>query len=649
MKNNIFIFLRTIGFILLIYASAISICSAQKTVSKNDSVPVAAGYVLVTKDTFYIPDNDTVFHIKKGIQYSIRKSPYFKSDKFYDSLKSKASRSKLTKSLYDLLIKSSSSNISDKKPIIDAEEAFRPFVGKRYGKIIIKRVPVLEGSVQDTSKQARSWYGKYMNKFHVSTKKQIIKENILFESGDKVDPFKLADNERILRQFRTIRDAKIYLSPSTEDPEVVDVIVVTQDVISIGAALSATTPDNFTIDLYDRNILGFARDLQLTYDFDEHENPQKKHGYGIRYRVPNFWGTFINGDFLYENYFYREQLGMFLSRDFFTPEIKYGGGVTLAKINSIYTPLLAPDVDIPYSNDLMEVWLGRSYQFKKRTNFLVQALWQRNNFTERPFISENVNRFFTNNNLYLLNFAILKRTYSKTRLIRGFGRTEDLTKGYLFSFTYGLDDNEFYKRDYTELEVSFANYFSNWGYFYLSNTLGIFRALENKSYEDGILKSQLKYFSPLMKYSKSFFRQFLELSYSKGIDLKTDTYLLVDNNFNNENIVRPVGNEKISLNTESVFFTPWYFYGCKFSLYNNNNFSWLGSQTNLLKKNNFFSSFSIGLRLLNESLVFPTIELKFTYYNSPIGYRDEYVVNLFNNYGNRFQDLSKGKPTIIKF
>ena len=622
----------------------------QKRVKATDQIEVSVpeGYVLVLKDTFYMPESDSVISIAKGSTYSVKKSPYFKSDKFYDSLQSKASRTKLTRSLYSLLFNSSTATISEKKSIVSAEEPFKPFVGKRYGHITIKQVPILEGSVRDTTKQASSWYAKTFNKIHISTKKMIIRQNVFIKEGDKVDPYELADNERILRQFRTIRDAKIYLSPSDHDPEVVDVIIVTQDVVSLGGALSYTNPSDFAIDIYQRNILGFARDFQVTYDFNEHSFPDKKHGYAFRYRVPNLWGTFIRGTLLYENYGFREQLAGFLSRDFFTPEIKYGGGASFAIRSSFYQPILQPDTLIPYQKNEASIWVGRSYQLAKRTNAIIQAAYAHNQFNERPSTSENRNRYFINNDQLLISAALYNRTYSKSKLVRGFGRTEDISKGYLLSFTYGFDALEFYNRSYWEVKSAYAEYFQKIGYLYFSSALGAFKPIESNSYEDGLFRTQLRYFSPLIKERRANYRQFVSIEYTKGINFRGENYLLVDNIYTGDNPVRPFGNERLTLDFETVFFTPWYFYGCKFAFYNRYKANWL-TNDQLLSKESFFSAYSLGLRLLNESLVFPTIELSFTYFDGQPQYANDHQFRIFNNYSNTFQDLDISRPSVLEF
>ncbi|WP_188461213.1 hypothetical protein [Marivirga lumbricoides] len=616
----------------------------SKKTAVADSIFLQSGNVLILEDTFYLPETDTVIFLPAGKTYKIKPSPYFKSDKFYDSLKSKAGNTQVTRMLFSLLFKSSSQNISNKKPITRGEAAFEPFEGKTIGAISLVKVPVLEGSVSDTSKVSKTWYGKMLNRVHMNTRNSIIKQNLLFKTGEEVDPFQMADNERILRQFRTIRDAKIYLLPRVDNPDIVDVKVVTQDVISLGGSLEYSSINDFNMSIYDRNILGYARDFQVSYYFDEHETP--KHGYGLQYRVPNFWGSFIQGTFQYENAYFRKQISANLMRDFFTPEIKYGGGATLRRVSEYYQPLDTVFFEIPYTKNEASLWLGRSYQIMKRTNFIVQTRFSSTDYVERPKVTEDSNRYFLSTNMYFASLSLVKRTYSKSKLIRGFGRTEDVPKGKMLSLTYAFDNNEFYNRNYWQVKAGFAEYFKNVGYASANVGIGAYRY--SNHWEDGVLNTYFNYFSPLIITGKSSFRQFVNVNYVRGINRKFEDVLVVDKNFETDHELRPLGKKRFNMTFESVYFAPWYFYGCKFSFYNRNSINWL-SNDNLFDKDRLFSSFGAGVRILNESFVFPTIELNFTYYNSPGGYPNTTDLRLFNNYPGDFLEMQIGRPQVLPF
>ncbi len=632
-------------YVFLLVFSVIGVNAQNKELSiQLDSVQISSGFVLILRDTFYLPENDTIVFLPHHTKYTIKKSPYFKSEKFYDSLRSKADETKVTRILFSLLFKSSSENVTDNKPISKAEDAFIPFEGKTIGEISIRQVPILEGSVQDTGRIAKTWYGKALNKVHINTRTKILRQNIIIQSGEKVDPYILADNERILRQLSSIRDAKIYLKPRINAPDTVDVEIVTQDVISLGASINYNKINNLGIDVYDRNILGSTRDFQVSYYFNEHESP--KHGYGLQYRVPNFWGTFIEGTFLYEDAYFRKQLSMNLMRNFFTPEIKYGGGVSLRRVEEFYRPIYAFDVEIPYTANEASVWLGRSYQLQERTNLIFQSRFKSSEFIERPSVKEDSNRFFLNSDMYFVSTSLVNRTYSKSKLIRGFGRTEDVPKGKLLSFTYAYDINEFSNRNYWQIKLGFAEYFSKVGYLSASTAIGAFR--NRKHWEDGAFGANLNYFSPLIVSGKSSFRQFIYLNHLSGINRRSENSLTIDKNFVNDSTLRPLGEKRFNMAFETVYFTPWYFYGCKLSLYNRNSFNWL-SNKNQFDHSNLFSSFSVGARILNESFVFPTIEFNFTFYHSPNGYPNTSDLSLFTNYPGDFLEMQIGRPEVLPF
>ncbi len=648
MSNTLFTYYRHYlhSLIILLLSCSTSQIVAQKQDKsvKLDSVHVNSGFVLILKDTFYLPEDDTVIFLPQNSKYTLKKSPYFKSEKFYDSLESRAANTKITRVLFSLLFKSSSENVTDLKPITRAEDAFIPFEGKIIGNITLNKVPVLEGSVQDTSRVLNTWYGKALNKVHVNTQTKILKQNILFQSGDEVDPYTLADNERILRQLSSIRDAKIYLKPRINDPDIVDVEVVTQDVISLGASFNYNKVNNFSFDIYDRNILGTTRDFQVSYYFNEHEVP--KHGYGLQYRVPNFWGTFVQGTFLYEDTYFRKQISMNLMRNFFTPEIKYGGGVSLRRVEDFHRPISVFGLALPYTANEVSIWLGRSYQLEERTNLIFQSRFASSNFIERPLINEDTNRFFMNSNLYFVSASLVNRTYSKSKLIRGFGRTEDVPKGKLLSFTYAFDNNEFNNRNYWQLKLGYAEYFDKIGYLSASSAIGAFR--NNQHWEDGVFSANFNYFSPLIVNGKSSFRQFIYLNHLSGVNRRSENVLPIDKNFLNDSTLRPLGEKRFNMAFETVYFTPWYFYGCKLSLYNRNSFTWLSNEQQFNYRK-LFSSFGFGARILNESFVFPTIEINFTYYHSPSGYPNNIDLSVFNNYPGDFLEMQIGRPEVLPF
>ena len=89
-----------------------------------------------------------------------------------------------------------------------------------------------------------------------------MKKNILVHSGDKLDPFILADNERLLRSLSSIEDVRFIVSPVGNSADSVDVLVITKDVWSLGFDMAFSGIDKGNFSLWERNLMGTGHDLQ---------------------------------------------------------------------------------------------------------------------------------------------------------------------------------------------------------------------------------------------------------------------------------------------------------------------------------------------------------------------------------------------------
>jgi len=159
-----------------------------------------------------------------SIPASIVPTPVQIKDKnllFFDSLKLKASRNHLTKKLYSIVIINTDTTF--KKHFNGPSDAgFSSFSGKRIRKIVIQRLNVFGGNINNPSLNDSKKIEDLLNKTHINTNENIIRKNLSFSEGDKISPLLTSDNERILRQLPYIEDARIVLLPvSDEEADVV--------------------------------------------------------------------------------------------------------------------------------------------------------------------------------------------------------------------------------------------------------------------------------------------------------------------------------------------------------------------------------------------------------------------------------------------
>jgi hypothetical protein len=246
----------------------------------------------------------------------------------------------------------------------------------------------------------------------------------------------------------------------------------------------------------------------------------------------------------------------------------------------------------------------------------------RNQFFERPNITETSYYSLQNKTLLLGSASYSNHSYFKSNFIYNFGRTEDIPIGSEFSITLGKEINEFANRFYAATNVSIGTFIGNIGYFYSSINFGSF-FLKNGKLEQGVITSQLQYFSPLILIKRYKFRQFMNFNLTSGINRFSKEYLTINDNsggisgFINDSLY---GVKRINLHWETVCFTPWEFYDfrCVFFLFADH--SWLAKNQEKLLSRLPYTGFGFGIRIRNERLVFNTIQIGITIYpNIPSG------------------------------
>ncbi len=634
------------GTLLAIIFLLLSVTQAASQ-DKPSRIKVKKGLLVVLRDTTFITKRDTVLVLSEVEKATIRirENPFVKSSNFYDSLSISAYKHKVTREIFDLVVKKRGRKEKLVNAVVKSEEIFMPYTGYAIGSIVFKNVDMLEGSVIDTLQKAETKLGKFVNKVHKDTRAGIIANNLLFHVGDKVDPYQLADNERILRQFISLRDARIYLTKNKDSPNTVDVVVVTQDVTSIGVAGSYSSLGKFRLDIFDINILGYAKQLRVSYFRNSANFP--KNGYEVTLREPNWAGTFLQSELQYTNNYLRQRTRFALGRDFFAPEIKYAGGIELYRTREKYYFEDYDTLEMPYTENNLDLWAGRSIEFKKRMNLIFSTRINSKDFTSKPFISNDSNSFFYDRTLLLGSVALIKRNYLKSLRILGFGRTEDIPIVSSVNVIFGNEANEFINRKYYEVGGSFARYFPKIGYLNISAAAGSF--FKQQVAEDGLVIINGLYFSDLIKLRKNQLRQFIYFNYTKGFNRILDQTIGLSGKWKNIDGFVPLGNERITLGFESVYFMSWYVYGFQFAIFHRIDFKLLSNEDSLFHKKSVFPIFTGGARMINENLVLPRISLQLSYFGGNESYGPAWEFKLRTSLIDIFGTNQVFKPHVLKF
>ncbi|MFO7655876.1 MAG: hypothetical protein R6W78_02310 [Bacteroidales bacterium] len=574
------------------------------TDSINTTLSDTALYVHCFKELFFEPDD----------------SLKARTDSFYDTLKNRAGQRRITREIFDLIIITPS---EDKES--HAVESVVPFIeynNKVIRSISFKQLPVFGPTVNDTTIQADRFYEKAGNKLHINTSKRILDRSLLIKTGDRLDAYKLADNERIIRSLPYIHDIKFYVKQTHPLSDSVDIIAFIKDLWSLGFSMELSGAEKGNFNIWHKNLFGLGNEEHNSIYWDTDQ--KNLLGYEGTYRVPNLAGTFINSEFRYAGYFGTRHLYADFQRKFFTPEIKYAGGLRLETKKKVEDIILIDTTlfETRYSFSSYDVWAGRAFPLKKqnllsrkRSNIMFAGRIFNIHYHERPQTDEKYLYTFHNRLQILTTAALSIQGFYKSHLVYGFGKTEDIPYGYLFQLIGGYEFNEFSHRPYLGLNLSQGTYlWQNGGYLY--NRLETGGYIAGNAIEQGLFGITTTYFTPLVSWNRYKLRYFLTFKYKTGIQRFREEYLSIENNHGLTGLHSPnlKGIQKMTLNLEMVTFTPYYLLGFRFVFFSFANIGMIGPGGKPVFNNDLYSGLGFGLRIRNERLVFNTLQLKFVFY-----------------------------------
>lgn len=532
---------------------------------------------------------------------------------FFDTLKNRASRSSLTRKLYSFIIVNSDT-LNKKQFSGTSDVTYLPFSGKKIRKIVIKRLNVFGSDLNNPALEKSNRADNILNKTHINTNENIIRKYLLFSEGDVISPLILSDNERLLRQLPFISDARIVASPVSD--EEADILVFTKDVYSLGGTYTYNTMKKGALSIFDKNIFGVGHELGIDIPYDR--NAPDSPGIGVHYLADNLAKSFVNLNVYFLKGLGVKTYGVDLSRKLVSSTTKYAGGISIsemytsADLSTLYLPA-------PVKYNLQDYWLMRSFMVNKESvsRIIIGARYTNNNVFSHPQITPESYYNLQKYRFFIASAAFSIQKYSKTSLIYGYGRTEDIPYGALFKFTAGREFNEFKQRTYLGGEVSFAKSSKTLGYFYTYT--GLSGYLNQNNTEQGLLSVGMNYFSNLINLRNSQLRNFLYFQYERGFGRYSNEFLKFtsDNGFSGFKNDSIKGTQRLSISLESVLFSPINLYGFRFAFFGFTDLSFLSDTNEILGRGYALSSIGIGVRIRNNNLVFNTLQFRLGYFPNP--------------------------------
>ena len=532
-----------------------------------------------------------------------------------------------------------------------SEQKFLRHEGKRIDSIRIKRLDVFDSSVNDTTRVKRSRIEKVLNRISFNTRESTIRQNLLFKEGDRIDPYVLADSERLLWDLDFIKDARIVVIPDKLNNDSVSILVIVKDQWSLMLTGSQKQGNGFSLSMTERNIGGLGHQISSSMSYIS-PNPLR---FGINYSVQNIHGSFVTGKLTYLKLADIKMEGLEFSRELVSPVLKYSGGLEISRTSRKIEDSLPFFTDNDYN--LMGFWVGRRIHFKvmkndidRRRTLVISGRFRMIQFIKRPIITNSTWYRYHDKTYYLGNIAFIQHRYYRTNLLYDFGQTENIPYGFLVNLTSGIIDNSIRTRWYISTALAAGKRIERLGYG--AGKVSFSGCPVGGTIKLGILKMQILYFTDIVRFGGFRFRQFFKTEYLTGMNRFSDDSI----DFSIAENIRGVGykhkvtgTQHLLLSSDTVVFTPWRVKGITITLFSFADVDIIGSSHRKIFSQNYYSGLGLGIRLHSETIGIKTVELRFTWYpRLPLEHK---AYGLSPSVGNRIIpiDFIRSKPEILDY
>lgn len=603
----------------------------SETINGRDTLRVKAGMLVILRDSFFVAPADTVI-ISGTEKIRLRKDPYAHTKAFYDSLATHVERRKLLTRLYKVFVRDNAPVNTTRKNSRTREDELAVANGKFIRSLRTFNVPLLDGDVRDTAWVARSPLSRLLS-FHPQTSKSLILTNALPQVGDCTDGESLADAERLVRAMPGIRDAELYVL-ETGSSDSVDVVIITQDVFPLKAAMGVKATERMTLSLADRNINGYALELGAAATF-QFENASVS-DYRMFLRKANVLGNY--GDFNAEVSRERSRTMQFVSfdRPFLSEDLPDLGGF---RIGNTGDDLTAGAVATDYQRMQIGGWYGRVFSRKDNWNVIPTVSVETYSFSKRPDV--DVVDFSLRDRLIVLGSVnVMRREFIRTALVTKFGVSEYFPVGVGLQLTGGREVMRETGRNYMAAGLTWARFQYDVGFLGLSGNSSLF--FHDEDIEDISLRLRMDYFSPLLKWGRVRFRQFANVRYQSNEKVAYMPAFTLDQVGEDSSGKTPFTHQYVVYGLQTIWHMPWMLYGFRFSFFN----SYDCYDMVLNDRHSYVPVVGVGIRVQNDYLTYSVLSLQFQWQPRQSEIREFFSLRFTSALPPVFSGLGIGKTSL---
>jgi hypothetical protein len=538
-----------------------------------------------------------------------------------------------------------------------SEDIFRPYQGRIIRHITVRRIG-FEKTLRDTSRTMVNRITRLANALHKDTREQVIRDNLFFRINKPLDPYKLADNERYLRDLSFILDSKIVVHPVGNSIDSVDVEVITRDVFSFGVKTRAKGIDGFSVSLYDANLMGWGQRLQGDFLFEHGRDPLL--GVGVQYTKSSIGGSLINGSVGYTQLDDARSAGeeieyayyLRLDRPLVSPYSRMAGGLEISKNWSMNVYNTPDSAFKRYRYNARDFWVGYNIGIKnnmnnRKRNFVALRYFEQDFYQQPGQEAEKSRRIYNDQQALLGEFTFYDQNFYKTNYVYGFGRTEDIPYGQTVNLTLGWSEELALRRMYLGT-YAIKRIVRPSGRFYdMEAGMGTF--FNNKKAEDGVLYVNGAFYSKLYNIKKSKVRHQFAGGYAWAFNNRVRELLTINRELKGFSSDSLYGYQRLFLRTETTVFTPWHLIGFRFAPFLSLEGAFFQPTKHKTVFEDFFWGTTGGLRIRNENLIFGTIEFRMFYFPTTVPGVDPVSFKVTTNVRIKYSGSFVRAPEFVRY
>lgn len=623
----------------------------------HTKVRVKGNRFLITSDTTIYVLNDSILRMPVDKEYIISRYPPYEQAERFMNIRSKTSGNKVMRSLSQLtFVSTNSMELKGDSEDANVANPYEAYEGKVIGSIDFQVLEPFGPVLNDTTALPYTWLGRFGNSIHIETREYILRDYLLVNTGELLDPLKLADNELIIRNLNFINDVKIYVIP-VGDSDTVKLLYLAKDKFSFGINPIIKTGKNYTLKVWNENFYGLGHRVEGEVSIITDRSPVMQFERG-RYIIPNINGSFIRGEIGYELLDGQDVYSISFARGYLPPTIQTGLGMEYERyvFDGNYlnedSVMELQDVDVEF----MKAFLGHAFMIQENKTpgkhgvyLTPSAGVVRKYYNLKPTIQPGYEGRYRNATLLLGSISLSQNNYYKSRYFYEFGRIEDIPYGMLFNLTGGYESGELYNRIYSGFSISASDYINNFGYLFGQISAGGYYFED--VIQEGIVDLRLEYASGLFRIRHSNIRLFSRMWYTTGINRLTDEYLRFDgkNGIEHFSSAKLLDKRRLSFNVEPVVFTPIMFLGFRFVFFGFASFGMIGGVDESIFHNTIYQGYGAGVRIRNDNLVFNTLEISIGFYPGAPSDQDNFLINVNGIPTPEFDNFLPKPPGVIPY